>query len=98
MKRLILIAVTLTAGCVQMPSPQSQSTRQSSEQTAKQSAEQSSDQDASSAHTSAAKQGTSSMPVIIICNNLNSSSARCSSPQGSSELQDTVNKRLRDGR
>ena len=87
-----LILPLLLAGCGPIPvqiSKQDQTQRQSSEQTASQSADQ------QSSHQSAAKQGTNSMPVIIICNTVSSPGGHCIAPNEDGPVQQTINRNLR---
>lgn len=71
-----LLPILLLAACGPIPvqvskTSQEQTQRQSAEQTASTAADQ------QSAHQSESKQGTNSMPVIVICNTNNSPSSRC---------------------
>lgn len=93
-----LISLLTTSACgpvpVQISKPsQEQTMRSSQEQTARQ--EQSADQQ--SQHQSESKQGTNSMPVIVICNQNNSQGASCATPRESSDLEGVVSNRLRRG-
>lgn len=69
-----LLYMLLLAGCTTTlnVTPQRQQQEQTSSQTASTTADQ------QSSHASDAKQGTNSMPVIIICNSTNSPNAVCS--------------------
>lgn len=51
--------------------------------------------DQQSSHASDARQGTNSMPVIIICNTVSSPNGHCISPQEAGPLQQTVGATLR---
>lgn len=51
--------------------------------------------DQQSSHASESKQGTNSMPVIIICNTVSSPNGHCIAPNEDSPLQQTVGARLR---
>lgn len=91
MKYLVIL---LLAACGPIPvqvSKTSQEQRMSSEQaqTASQDAAQ------SSAHQSESKQGTNSMPVIIICNQTNSPEATCVTPREGGALGGAVDSKLR---
>jgi hypothetical protein len=76
-----LLPLLLLVGCGPIP-VQMQSSKQEQTQRTSQSAEQSADQQ--SAHQSEAKQGTNSMPVIIICNTTNSAGVLCDASKGQS--------------
>lgn len=91
MKYLIILAL---AACGPIPV---QVSKTSQEQTQRQSAEQTASQDAaqSSAHQSESKQGTNSMPVIIICNSNNSPNSTCATPKEGGALNDVVDNKLR---
>ena len=69
-----LLYMLLLAGCTTTlnVTPQRQQQEQTSSQTASTAADQ------QSSHASDSKQGTNSMPVIIICNSTNSPNAVCS--------------------
>jgi hypothetical protein len=90
-----LLPLIMLAGCGPIP-VQMQSSKQEQEQTQRtsQSAEQSADQQ--SAHQSEAKQGTNSMPVIIICNTTNSAGASCATLPRDNVLQSEIKKRLKE--
>jgi hypothetical protein len=72
--RYLLPIIIMLGGCGPIP-VQMQSSKQEQTQRTSQSAEQSADQQSS--HASESKQGTNSMPVIIICNSNNSPRATC---------------------
>lgn len=69
-----ILPLLLLAGCTTAlnVTPQRQQQEQTNSQTASTAADQ------QSSHASDAKQGTNSMPVIIICNSTNSPNAVCS--------------------
>lgn len=73
-----LLYMLLLAGCTTTlnVAPQRQQQEQNQSQTNNQSASTAADQQSS--HASEAKQGTNSMPVIIICNSASSPNAVCS--------------------
>jgi uncharacterized lipoprotein YajG len=73
-----LLPLLLLAGCTTTlnVTPQRQQQEQNQSQTSSQTAITAADQQSS--HASDSKQGTSSMPVIIICNSTNSPNAVCS--------------------
>lgn len=72
------LPLLLLAGCTTTlnVTPQRQQQEQNQSQTSSQTASTTADQQSS--HASDAKQGTNSMPVIIICNSTNSPNAVCS--------------------
>jgi len=88
-----VILVLLIAGCGPIP-VQMQSSKQEQTQRTSQSAEQSADQQ--SAHQSEAKQGTNSMPVIIICNTTNSAGASCATLPKDNALQPAIKHRVKE--
>lgn len=51
--------------------------------------------DQQSSHQSESKQGTSSMPVIVICNTVSSPNGHCIAPNEDGPLQQSVGARLR---
>jgi uncharacterized protein YceK len=77
MNHAFIVAILL-AGCSGIP-VQISKTSQEQKQTSKQEVAQdvAQDQAQTSAHQSESKQGTNSMPVIIICNTNGSQNARC---------------------
>lgn len=89
--RYIASAVLLTlAGCainttvplgdaMSQQQKQSQTNKQEQSQTNQQTASTAADQQSS--HASDSKQGTNSMPIIVICNQLNAPRATCVTPQ-----------------
>jgi hypothetical protein len=87
-----LLPLLLIAGCGPIP-VQMQSSKQ--EQTQRQSNEQTQSADQQSAHQSESKQGTNSMPVIIICNSNNSPNSTCATPREGGALNDVVDSKLR---
>jgi type III secretory pathway component EscV len=93
-----LLPILMLAGCgpipVQMQSSkqeqrQSNEQKQSNEQTASTAADQ------QSAHQSEAKQGTNSMPIIIICNSNNSPNANCAAPREGGVLEEGIGNVMR---
>ena len=87
-----LLPLIMLAGCGPVPvqiSKQDQTQRQSAEQTASQSAEQ------QSSHASESKQGTNSMPVIIICNTVSSPNGHCIAPNQDGPIQQEINRNLK---
>jgi type III secretory pathway component EscV len=91
MKYLVILAL---AACGPIPvqvSKTSQEQRMSSEQA--QTASTAADQQSS--HQSESKQGTNSMPVIIICNSNNSPNSTCATPKEGGALNDVVDNKLR---
>jgi len=87
-----LLALLLLAGCA---TPQIQSSKQTSKQESSQESAQ--DQQQQSAHQSESKQGTNSMPVIIICNTNNSPNAHCVAPPKDQPALQALQERLRKG-
>lgn len=75
-----LFPILLLAGCTTTlnVTPQVQQSKQQQEQNQTQSQTASTAADQQSSHASDSKQGTNSMPVIIICNSTNSPNAVCS--------------------
>jgi starvation-inducible outer membrane lipoprotein len=86
-----LLPLIMLTGCGPIP-VQMQSSKQEQTQRTSQSAEQSADQQ--SAHQSEAKQGTNSMPVIIICNTTNSAGASCATLPKDNPLQPAIKRRI----
>lgn len=90
MTRYLLILLLTACGPISKPSQ---------EQTQKQSVSQEVANDLAadqqSSHQSESKQGTNSMPVIIICNTVSSPSGHCIAPNEDSPLQQAVGSRLR---
>lgn len=92
---VILLAATLLAGCGPIPvqiSKQSQEQQQSQSVTS--TSTQSQGQDQQSAHQSEARQGTNSMPVIVICNTVSSPNGHCIAPNPDGPLQKQINRQL----
>ena len=88
------LLILLLAGCGPIPvqmSKQDQTQKQSAEQTARQ--EQSADQQ--SAHQSESRQGTTSMPVILICNTVSSPGGHYIAPNPEGELTKSINSNLK---
>lgn len=86
------LPMILLAGCGPIP-VQMQSSKQ--EQTQRQSNEQTQSAEQQSAHQSESKQGTNSMPVIIICNSNNSPNSTCATPRENGALNEVVDSNLR---
>jgi hypothetical protein len=91
MIRYLLPMITITA-CGPVPV---QVSKTSQEQTQRQSAEQTQSADQQSAHQSESKQGTNSMPVIIICNQNNSARATCVTPKENGPLGQEFDSRIK---
>jgi len=87
----LVVFVTLLSSCGAIP-VSVQSSKQTSKQTSKQEVAQEVDQDVANDLNARASQGTSSMPVIIICNTNNSANSRCAYPQKDG-LMDDVKRR-----
>jgi hypothetical protein len=82
-----LLPLVMLAGCGPIPvqvSKQSQEQSQTASQTASQAADQ------QSSHASESRQGTNSMPVIIICNTVSSPNGHCIAPNESGPLTEAV--------
>ena len=89
-----LLPLVMLAGCGPIPvqiSKQDQTQRQS----VKQEVANDLSADQQSSHASESKQGTNSMPVIIICNSNNSPRATCATPREGGALNDVVDSNLR---
>ena len=89
-----LLPLVLLAGCGPIPvqmqsSKQEQTQRQSNDQQQQQSADQ------QSAHQSESKQGTNSMPVIILCVSNNSPSSQCATPKEGGAITESIDKQIR---
>ena len=83
------------AACGPIPIQISQQTskqKQAQEVTTSQDQDQSQSQ--ASAHHSEARQGTNSMPVIIICNTVSSPNGHCIAPNQDGPLQQTIKRQL----
>ena len=80
-----LIPLIMLAGCGPIPV---QISKQSSEQA--QTSSLAADQQSS--HASESKQGTTSMPVIIICNTVSSPNGHCIAPNEGGPLTEAVRK------
>ena len=91
MIRYLLLMIAVTA-CGPIP-VQVSKTSQEQTQTASQTASTAADQQ--SAHQSESKQGTNSMPVIIICNQTNSPEATCATPREGGALNDVIDNNLK---
>jgi hypothetical protein len=84
-----LLALLLLAGCGPIPvQMSSQKQTQSSKQEVAQ--EVANDLAQSSAHQSESKQGTNSMPVIIICNLNDSPYSSCATPKEGGMLDEAI--------
>jgi type III secretory pathway component EscV len=79
-------------GCGPIP-VQKPSSKQEQSQTNEQKASTAADQQ--SAHKSEAKQGTNSMPIIIICNSNNSPNANCAAPRGGGVMEEGIGNVMR---
>jgi len=90
--RYLLPLITL-AGCGPIP-VQMQSSKQEQTQRTSQSAEQSANQQ--SQHQSESKQGTNSMPVIIICNTTNSTGASCATIPKDNPVQPVIKRNFKE--
>ena len=92
-----ILGIALLAGCGPIPV---QISKQSQEQTQRTSQEVAQDVAQAvaqqSSHASDAKQGTNSMPVIIICNTNNSAGATCATLPKDNPLQPAVKHRIKE--
>jgi type III secretory pathway component EscV len=95
MTRLLILALLL-AGCGPIP-VQVSKTSQEQKQSSKQEVAQEVANDLTASNTSGheSKVGTSSMPVIIICNTNNSANARCASIPENGPMMKDVQRRYR---
>jgi len=85
--RYLLPMSFILAACGPVPvqiSKQSQEQTQTASQTASQAADQ------QSAHQSESKQGTNSMPVIVVCVQNNSAAATCANPAKDGPVAETL--------
>ena len=87
-----LLPILLLAGCGPI-SVQVQSSKQ--EQSQRQSVKQQQSADQQSAHQSESKQGTNSMPVIVICNTVSSPNGHCIAPNEDGPLKNHINRNLK---
>jgi starvation-inducible outer membrane lipoprotein len=86
-----LFVLTLAA-CGPVPvqiSKQAQEQTQTASQTASQAADQ------QSAHQSESKQGTNSMPVIVVCVQNNSAASNCATPQKDGPVAETLMRKMK---
>lgn len=91
-----LLPLLLLAACGPIP-VQISKQDQTQKQSVKQEVANDLAADQQSSHQSESKQGTNSMPVIVICNQNNSQGASCATPRESSDLEGVVSNRLRKG-
>ena len=89
-----LLPITMLYGCGPIPISV---TKTSQEQSQRVSNELSQDQQQAqqSSHASESKQGTNSMPVIIICNSNNSPYSQCATPRENGVLSDAIDNQLK---
>ena len=78
MKIILALLSVAAAGCGPIP-VQVQSSKQEQSQTNSQTASTAADQQSS--HASESKQGTTSMPIIVVCVQNNSGNSQCVTPQ-----------------
>ena len=97
MNKIPLIIVLLIAACTTVNLPPTQRQQQEQNQTQSQSNTQtaSTAADQQSSHASDSKQGTNSMPVIIICNTVSSPGGRCIAPNPDGPINDHINRNLK---
>jgi len=87
-----LLPLLFLAACGPVPvqiSKQSQEQTQTANQTASNAADQ------QSQHQSESKQGTTSMPVIIICNTVSSPGGHCIAPNEDGPITQQINRNLK---
>jgi phage gp45-like len=95
MKKLALPLALLT-GCGPIPvQVQSSKQEQTQRQSVKQEVANDLAADQQSSHASESKQGTNSMPVIIICNTVSSPNGHCIAPPEGSPLQQEINRKFK---
>lgn len=92
----ILALCGLLSACGAIP-VSVQSTKQTSRQSSTQEVAQEAAQDVANDLNSKASQGTSSMPVIIICNTNNSPSAQCAGLPKDGPMVRDIQKRYKEG-
>jgi len=90
-----LLPLIMLAGCGPIP-VQVQSSKQSQEQTQRTSQDAALAADQQSSHASDSKQGTNSMPVIIICNTTNSAGSSCATLPKDNPLQPAIKQRIKE--
>lgn len=91
-----LIPILLLAGCGPIPvQMQSSKQEQSQRQSVKQEVSSDLSADQQSAHQSESRQGTNSMPVIIICNTVSSPNGHCIAPPDGSPILKNINEKLK---
>jgi len=88
------LLIFLLAGCGPIP-VQISKQDQTQKQSVKQEVANDLAADQQSSHASESKQGTNSMPVILICNTVSSPNGHCIAPNEDGPLQQAVGSRLR---
>ena len=92
-----LLLTLLLAGCGPIPvQVQSSKQEQSQRQSVKQEVANDLSADQQSAHQSESRQGTNSMPVIIICNTVSSPNGHCIAPNPDGPLQKSITNQLKE--
>ena len=93
MMRYLLPLLSLAA-CGPVPV---QISKQAQEQTVSQTASQTASNaaDQQSAHQSESKQGTNSMPVIVVCVQNNSATSNCATPQKDGPVGETLLRKMK---
>ena len=96
MKIILALLSVAAAGCGPIPvQVQSSKQEQSQRQSVKQEVANDLSADQQSAHQSESRQGTNSMPVIIICNTVSSPGGRCIDPNENGPIKDHINHNLK---
>lgn len=96
MKIILAMLTIAAAGCGPIPvQVQSSKQEQSQRQSVKQDVANDLSADQQSAHQSESRQGTNSMPVIIICNTVSSPNGHCIAPNENGPIKDHINRNLK---
>ena len=91
-----LLPLIALAGCGPVPvQVQSSKQEQSQRQSVKQEVANDLAADQQSAHQSESRQGTNSMPVIVICNTVSSPNGHCIAPNEDGPLKNHINLNLK---
>ena len=95
MRYLLPLPILLLAGCGPVPvQVQSSKQEQSQRQSVKQEVANDLAADQQSTHQSESKQGTNSMPVIILCVSNNSPSSQCATPKEGGAITESIDKHI----
>ena len=93
--KYILPLSLIFAGCGPIPvQVQSSKQEQSQRQSVKQEVANDLAADQQSSHQSESKQGTNSMPVIILCVSNNSPSSQCATPKEGGAITESIDKHI----